>query len=305
MNLNLPSNHRHNYHLLDEQTIYLNSTSGFEKTFYTSGFSAAIPFFFSTILLLFCFFFVNYLWQGTLYGEIFSDDECTIKSHIWSYRNFLLYLLLLIWYLFVWFESIKFEDLEGFHTSKVNTDYTIGFVLFLASEVMFFLSIFWAFFHFSLSSSLELGYMWPPYGIDIIEYGNLPFFNTVILVVSGLFATWAHASVKKERFDSAYLAFVWTLVLAILFIIYQWTEYSIARFNINDSVFGSVFYFGTGFHGLHVLLGTIALFYNFEKLTAGELSGSSHLSLNYAIWYWHFVDVIWIFLFLIFYVWGQ
>lgn len=308
LNLNLPENQCHNFHLLEDQNLYFEEEySSLKKNdLFVNG--TAIPFYLSTTgVFPLCFYFVNYLWSGILHSEVIGSgsNECLVGNPDFGWSNFFVYLFYSIWIIFLWFENIRFESNEGYHISKVNTDYTIGFVLFLLSEVMFFFSIFWAFFHFSLSSSLDLGYLWPPVGIETISYFNLPFLNTMILITSGFFITWAHNAIKVENYDQTYEAMLWTICLAILFLIYQWTEYSIAHFNINDSVFGSVFYFGTGFHGLHVLLGTISIIYNFEKLVCGELSKFSHISLNFAIWYWHFVDAIWLFLFVVFYVWGQ
>lgn len=311
LNLNLPENQCHNFHLLEDQNLYFEEEHASSKEsgsldLFVNG--TAIPFNLSiTGIFPLCFYFVNYLWHGVLHAEVIGNNsqECLVGNPDYGWSNFFIYLFYTIWVLFLWFENIRFESSEGYHISKVNTDYVIGFVLFLLSEVMFFFSIFWAFFHFSLSSSLELGYLWPPVGIETISYFNLPFLNTMILITSGFFITWAHNAIKVENYNQTFIAMIWTISLAILFLVYQWTEYSIAHFNINDSVFGSIFYFGTGFHGLHVLLGTIAIIYNFEKLVSGDLSKFSHISLNFAIWYWHFVDAIWLFLFIVFYVWGQ
>jgi cytochrome c oxidase subunit 3 len=212
---------------------------------------------------------------------------------------------LLIFLIAMWFDSITEESIEGYHNTKVNTDYAIGFVLFLLSEIMFFFSIFWAYFHYALSSSLEFGYKWMPDGIEPIPYMNLPFFNTLVLLTSGIFITWGYNAVKVESYDEALRGLHWTFSLACVFLIYQWTEYCIARFNINDSVYGSIFYFGTGFHGLHVLLGTIAILNSIKNLEMYRLSSMEHQSLEFTVWYWHFVDIVWLLLFSVFYVWGQ
>ena len=173
--------------------------------------------------------------------------------------------------------------MQGYHIGKVNTDYKMAFVLFLMSEVMFFFSVFWAFFHFSLSSNLDLGFVWPPVGIDTISYFKLPLANTMILITSGLFVTWSHNSLKVGDKQSALEGLRMTVWLGALFLICQIVEYKLSNFNINDSVFGSIFFFGTGFHGLHVLLGTIALIYNLFKLYKGELSSYSHYSYLFTI----------------------
>jgi cytochrome c oxidase subunit 3 len=306
-NLNLPGSQRHNFHLLEEQAMYpeYEGTLQEEQSPLWSGLSTTFPFYLSFFLFELIFWFADYMWDNQICIEVYlsNTDLCPFSSRSWGFESFIIYFFILIWFLFQWFENIKFESLEGYHTEKVNSDYKLGFMLFLASEIMFFFSIFWAFLHFSLTSTLDFGYIWPPEGIEPIYYMNLPLFNTVVLVSSGIFVTWAHSLLKKEK--NPEIPLLWTIILASVFLIFQLTEYMIARFNINDSVFGSIFYFGTGFHGFHVMIGTIALIYNYEKLKNGELSSRMHQSFLFAIIYWHFVDVIWLLLFIIFYKWGQ
>jgi cytochrome c oxidase subunit 3 len=227
-------------------------------------------------------------------------NKCPVKSRM----QFPLWLVVSLLILFSWFDSIKFESLQGYHTKKVNKDYVLGFILFLISEAMFFFSIFWAFCHFTLSSSLEFAFIWPPVGIEQINYFQLPLINTMLLIVSGLFLTVSHNFLKKEDFLNTAINLVITIFLGVGFLCVQWHEYMNISFNINDSVVGSIFYFGTGFHGLHVLLGLIALIYNLLKLYNRELSKKRHYSFLFAIWYWHFVYIILIALYILFYVWG-
>jgi cytochrome c oxidase subunit 3 len=307
-NLNLPKTQVHNYHLLDEQRIHQKKgVILFEtNTVSNNSFSVFIPLLLSVFLCLFCLSFVNYMWHDILFFEIYGYySECMRWNFIYSRKNSFIYLILAIWSIFLWFEHINFENREGYHTQKVNNDYKIGFTLFLISEIMFFFSVFWAFFHFSTGSNFDLGYVWPPIGIDTISFLNLPLLNTLILIVSGLFVTWSHNSLRSENYEETWLGLLITIILGVTFLLCQFCEYVISNFNINDSVFGSIFFFGTGFHGIHVFLGTISLIYNFDKLNNGELSSISHYSYLFTIWYWHFVDIIWLLLYLIFYIWGQ
>jgi len=303
-NLNLPSNQSHNFHLFDEQQRHAIGVK-FSYNF-SNGYSVMIPIMLSFTLVGFCFFFVNYIWLDDLFREVFGHPgHCGFKHHVHGSRNFFFYLLLASWLIFAWFEHISFEQSEGYHSSKVNTDYYLAFVFFLFSEVMFFLSVFWAFLHFSLGGSLDLGYMWPPIGLDHVSYLNLPLYNTLLLITSGLCVTWSHNSLKIGDFQDASKGLFCTVVFGVTFLTTQLFEYVLTNFNINDSVFGSIFFFGTGFHGMHVLLGTIALIYHFRKLLSGKLSSHTHTGFLFTIWYWHFVDIIWLLLYFIFYIWGQ
>jgi cytochrome c oxidase subunit 3 len=303
-NLTLPETQSHNYHLFDEQQRHYKQMKSGPNL--ANGFGVLIPILLAFSLMFTCLFFVNFLWGDLVYHEVMGiAGPCVIRDHLMGYRNFFFYLIAVVWLIFLWFEHVAFESLQGYHTSKVNTDYKMAFILFLVSEIMFFFSIFWAFFHFSLIGSLDIGYTWPPVGIDPIPFLNLPLLNTALLVTSGLFVTWSHNGLKSGCWCAAFKGLIWTIVFGSLFLFFQGVEYISSNFSINDSVFGSIFFFGTGFHGLHVMLGTVALIYNFFKLIRCELSPMSHYSYLFTIWYWHFVDVIWLFLYLIFYVWGQ
>ena len=302
-NLNLPGTVKHNFHIFDEQRHHFKKQRACIGPY--NGYSVYIPIFLSFSLLWFCFTFVNFIWGDLLYVEVFGHAACPYKDHLHGNRNFVFYLIFILLLLYYWFENISFESTIGYHTSKVNKDYKLGFILFLVSEIMFFFSIFWSFFHFSLSSSLDLGYIWPPVGIDPIPYLNMPLQNTTFLILSGLYVTWSHNSLKVGDRNDAIDGLICTIILGVVFLKSQYCEYVLSNFNLNDSVFGAVFFFGTGFHGMHVLLGVIGLIYNLFKLLDGTLTSFSHYSYLFVIWYWHFVDVIWILLFLVFYAWGQ
>ena len=133
-----------------------------------------------------------------------------------------------------------------------------GFILFIASEVMFFFSFFWGYFHFALSPAIEIGCIWPPYGIQVFNYLHVPLYNTFVLLLSGVCVTWTHNEVvlknSKNKFNT-YFSLILTLLLAIHFTYWQLNEYIMSSFNIADSVYGSIFFMATGFHGIHVILG--------------------------------------------------
>ena len=192
----------------------------------------------------------------------------------------------------------------GNHTYAVQRGINIGVGLFIVSEVFFFLTIFWAFFHSSISPSIELGTQWPPMGIEGVNPFELPLLNTIILLSSGVTITFAHHSLIQGNRKGALYGTVFTILLAIVFTGLQGLEYTVSSFTISDSVYGSCFYFGTGFHGLHVIIGTIFLVVGFWRLLAYHLTDHHHCGFESAILYWHFVDVVWLFLYISVYYWG-
>ena len=205
-----------------------------------------------------------------------------------------------------WFRDIISEGTYiGNHTLAVQRGLNMGVALFIVSEALFFVAIFWAFFHSALSPTVELGAMWPPMGIEAINPFELPLLNTVILLSSGVTVTYAHHSLIQGNRKGALYGLISTIILAIIFTGFQGIEYSVSSFTITDGAYGSCFYFGTGFHGLHVIIGTIFLAVGFWRLLAYHLTENHHLGLEAGILYWHFVDVVWLFLFLSVYYWGS
>ena len=204
-----------------------------------------------------------------------------------------------------WFKDISDEaTYEGCHTKQVQRGLTIGVLLFIVSEVFAFLSVFWAFFHSSLSPAIEIGGVWPPQGITALDPFAIPLLNTMLLVSSGAFITYAHhALIKGNRKDSIYGTF-FTIILAIVFTGFQYFEYSEAPFSISDSVYGSAFYASTGLHGFHVIIGTIFISTMFFRNLVYQLTKHHHIGFESSILYWHFVDVVWLFLFIAVYYWG-
>ena len=203
-----------------------------------------------------------------------------------------------------WRDCIRESSYQGFHTNLVKKGITIGFILFIISEVFFFISIFWAYFHSSLVPTVELGSLWPPKGIEALNPWEVPLLNTILLLSSGASVTWAHHSIIGGDIKSCIKGLILTLILAVLFTLLQGFEYYNAPFTIADGIYGSCFYFGTGFHGLHVIIGTIFLFVCLIRIKNFQFTNSHHAGFEFAIFYWHFVDVVWLFLFISIYCWG-
>ncbi len=230
---------------------------------------------------------------------------CYIFSFIFWIR--LVPFILLVITLYYWFGDIIAESMyEGQHTKKVQKGIKIGFFLFLVSEAMFFFGLFWAFFHYSLVPSVHVGGIWPPYGIETPSPYGIALLNTTILISSGVSITWAHrAIVAGIRKDSLHALLV-TIIYAFYFLFMQYLEYVyFLNFNINDSVYGSIFYTLTGFHGFHVILGTLSLIIAFVRQYNYHFLVENHLGFEITAWYWHFVDIIWILVYLIVYLWGS
>ena len=205
----------------------------------------------------------------------------------------------------LWFRDVITEGtLLGHHTKEVTKGLTLGIVLFIISEVFAFLSVFWAFFHSSLSPAIEIGGTWPPQGIVALNPFAIPLLNTFLLLSSGAYVTYGHHALIHGNRKGAIAAILMTIVLAIVFTALQYVEYTEAGFTISDSVFGSAFYSTTGLHGLHVIVGTIFLSVAFFRQISYHFTKKAHKGFEYAILYWHFVDVVWLFLFVAVYYWG-
>nr|YP_010528141.1 cytochrome c oxidase subunit III [Cimbex luteus]QPM99417.2 cytochrome c oxidase subunit III [Cimbex luteus]UXW64282.1 cytochrome c oxidase subunit III [Cimbex luteus] len=163
----------------------------------------------------------------------------------------------------------------------------------------------WAFFHSSISPNIEIGGIWPPNGIKTFNPMHVPLLNTIILISSGFTITWSHHSIMNNKKNEAMSSLLITVILGILFTLLQKFEYNEASFSIADSIYGSTFFLTTGFHGLHVLIGTIFLFINLMRLKMNHFSLFHHFGFEASAWYWHFVDVVWLFLYISIYWWGK
>ena len=205
-----------------------------------------------------------------------------------------------------WFKDITIESTYlGNHTLAVQKGLFIGIGLFIVSETLFFLAIFWTYFHSSLSPTVELGSQWPPVGIQAIDPFEFPLLNTLILLSSGFSVTFAHHSIIKANRNSFLSVLSLTLVFAVFFTMFQGVEYTVSAFTMSDGVFGSCFFFGTGFHGIHVMVGAIFLLSTLGRGLLYHLTQTHHLGLESSIMYWHFVDIVWIILYIAVYYWGS
>nr|YP_010564850.1 cytochrome c oxidase subunit 3 [Colossendeis robusta]UZA61253.1 cytochrome c oxidase subunit 3 [Colossendeis robusta] len=204
-----------------------------------------------------------------------------------------------------WRDVIREATFQGHHTSNVNESMRLGMILFIISEIMFFFSFFWTFFHSSLSPSIEIGMMWPPLNIKMFNPLSIPLLNTLILISSGVTVTWAHHSIINNNFKNAKNALLMTVILGMYFSVLQGWEYFDAPFSFSDSCFGSTFFMATGFHGLHVIIGSLFLLISLFRLSNFHYNLMNHFGFEAAAWYWHFVDVVWLFLYISIYWWGK
>nr|QQQ88924.1 cytochrome c oxidase subunit 3 [Hyalella franciscae] len=203
-----------------------------------------------------------------------------------------------------WRDVAREASFQGLHTVKVVNGMRWGMILFIVSEVLFFFSFFWAFFHSSLSATMEIGSQWPPASVQAFNPFQIPLLNTAILLASGVTVTWAHHAIVENNHSQAVQGLFMTVLLGAYFSALQGLEYMESSFSIADSVYGSTFFVATGFHGLHVIIGSTFLTVNFYRLMSGHFSNTHHNGVEAAIWYWHFVDVVWLFLYVSIYWWG-
>lgn len=203
----------------------------------------------------------------------------------------------------IWWRDISREALQGDHTRVVQTGLRLGILIFIVSEIFFFLSFFWAYFHVALGPEMVIGGQWPPIGIEPLSAYEVPLLNTAILVSSGGAVTWAHHGLVRGDKKVAVTALILTVALGGYFTVLQAYEYMETSFTIADSVFGSVFFVATGFHGVHVIIGTIFLCVGLGRLISNTLTRDHHVGFEAAAWYWHFVDIVWLFLYTWVYWW--
>ena len=230
-----------------------------------------------------------------------------LYMHGYSYGGYVLSLgfILTVYSMTLWFKDVVIEATYlGHHTKEVKNGIMIGLILFIVSEAFAFLSVFWAFFHSSLSPAIEIGGVWPPIGITPLDPFAIPLLNTFLLLSSGAFITYGHHALIQGDRKGAIIGTLLTIILAIVFTALQYYEYSEAPFSISDSVFGTVFFASTGLHGLHVIVGTIFILVGFFRIVNYHLSTNHHVGFEASILYWHFVDVVWLFLFIAVYYWG-
>jgi len=215
--------------------------------------------------------------------------------------------------MFAWWSDVIKESRAGDHTPVVQLHLRYGMLLFIASEVMFFVAWFWAFFDASLFTGEAIqtervaftGGQWPPADIEVMDPWHLPLLNTLILLLSGTTVTWAHHALQNGNRAGLKNGLALTVGLGIIFTGLQVLEYTEAPFPFAGSIYGSTFFMATGFHGFHVLVGTIFLIVCLWRANRGHWTPTHHFGFEAAAWYWHFVDVVWLFLFTFIYVWGS
>jgi len=226
-------------------------------------------------------------------------------------------LLGVLYTMFVWWSDVVREGEGGVdHTPVVRIGLRMGFILFIMSEVMFFSAWFWTFFKHAIFPAVEdlsvetvatwhaADGVWPPTGVVTFNAWDLPLINTLILLLSGVTVTWAHHALIEGKRNSLIWGLILTVALGALFTMFQAYEYSHAEFPFAGSIYGSSFFMATGFHGFHVLVGTIFLAVCLLRASKGHFKPDQHIGFEAAAWYWHFVDVVWLFLFACVYIWG-
>lgn len=216
---------------------------------------------------------------------------------------FLLNLVILLFCAGGWGKDVYIEGARGQHTLLVQSGLTLSFLLFVFREAILFVSIFWVYLDLALVPRIWGGKVWPYTGILPPNYFGVPLLGTCLLLRSGLRVTWCHASVLRNFRGN--LGIFWTLIFATGFLFTQLFEYYWLSFRIRDSAFASIFFLGTGFHGLHVLAGLCYLLYTWAWIILGSCNPLHHVGFKCAVLYWHFVDVVWLFLYVVFYVWGS
>ncbi|WP_193176178.1 cytochrome c oxidase subunit 3 [Oricola nitratireducens] len=248
-------------------------------------------------------------WMQALKGNEFALLGIPL-SNPWL---FFIGLLTVLYTMFGWWGDTIKEAHQGHHTKVVSLHLRYGMIMFIASEVMFFVAWFWAVFDASLfydqaNEVARLAYTggtWPPKGLEVLDPLHLPLYNTVILLLSGTTVTWAHHALLHGDRSGLKWGLALTVALGMLFTSVQAYEYAHAPFAFSGSLYGATFFMATGFHGFHVLVGTIFLIVCLLRAMAGDFTPKQHFGFEAAAWYWHFVDVVWLFLFFSIYVWGS
>jgi len=250
---------------------------------------------------------------GALAGGVLTGGG-VLAMHDINHWIWIVGLLLVLLTMFVWWRDVIREaTFRHLHTPIVQLGLRYGMLLFITSEVMFFVAFFWAYFDPALfvaepiqATRLEVtGGIWPPAGTLTFDPFDIPFLNTMILLLSGCTVTWAHHALREGDQKGCVQGLTVTVLLGVLFTSLQAYEYSIASFSFGDEkIYSSVFYLATGFHGFHVIIGTLFLAVCLFRARAGHFTPQHHFGFEAAAWYWHFVDVVWLFLFTCIYWWG-
>ena len=233
---------------------------------------------------------------GVLYMHSYFNG-----SFLWRFGFFMIVYMMLCW----WRDIIREGTIEGQHTKTVQKGLSFGVLLFIVSEVMFFFAFFWAFFHSSFNPSINIGGVWPPIFLVTLSPWQIPLLNTIILLSSGASVTWSHHAILWGNKKEAIFGLQITIGLAIFFTVLQVFDYLTAGFTISDGIYGSTFYMATGFHGFHVFIGTCFLTISLCRLLLNHFTVNHHIGFEAAAWYWHFVDLVWLLLYVALYWWGS
>lgn len=226
--------------------------------------------------------------------------------HIFNPNLLLIRFLIILLVIYQWWRDITRErTFQGLHTLIVVNGLRWGIILFITSEIFFFISFFWGFFHNSLAPNIDIGISWPPKLIYPFNPIQIPLLNTLILLTSGLTVTWAHHSLTENNYKQTTQGLRLTILLGFYFSLLQGYEYLEAPFSISDRTYGSSFFIATGFHGIHVIIGTTFLLICLIRHINYHYSIIHHFGFEAAAWYWHFVDVVWLFLYISIYWWGR
>nr|YP_006665901.1 cytochrome c oxidase subunit III [Mengenilla moldrzyki]AFC35464.1 cytochrome c oxidase subunit III [Mengenilla moldrzyki] len=217
------------------------------------------------------------------------------------FSSMILFLISILW----WRDIIRESSFMGNHTFKIYIMLKWSMILFIISEVFFFISFFWNFFNNSIIPNYEFMNFWPPKSILPFNFLEIPLLNTIILLTSGIFITWSHYALINKNHFNMIISLTMTVILGMYFTMLQIFEYFQAKFNFFDSIYGSSFFIATGFHGVHVIIGSLFLLSTLIRQSFFFMSSSHHFNFEAASWYWHFVDVIWLFLYLSIYWWGS
>lgn len=228
-----------------------------------------------------------------------------MHGHFLGFETFIFGFIAVALCMALWWRDVVSEaTFEGHHTNIVQLGLRYGMILFIVSEVMFFFAFFWAFFASSLTPTIEIGNIWPPKGIVTFNPFEIPLVNTLILLCSGVTVTYAHHSITAGQKLDAFWGLLVTIILAVIFTCFQVFEYVTAVFKISDGIFGSTFFMATGFHGFHVFVGTVFLIVCLVRIYYNHFTVEHHFGFEAAAFYWHFVDVVWLFLYVAVYCWG-
>ena len=219
--------------------------------------------------------------------------------------GFNLLILIVVLVILNWFKDVRRErDLLIEHRFLNNVFFKTGIILFITSEVIFFVSFFWCYFDFVLAIDRELGGVWPPKGVQRINPFRVPLLNTIILLSSGVLITWRHFSILSNNWYIRVIRLFATLILGVYFLFVQYQEYLDATYTFIRSGYGRIFFLATGFHGFHVMLGCMLILARLIRIVNLTCDALSHYNFEFSAWYWHFVDVVWLFLFVFIYWWG-